>query len=595
MQPAPASPDQPMTEYLVTSAGDVVLQVAQGRQFWHFSQPEAVVAAWSLADVRASLAAVEQAVEGAGLYAAGFISYEAAPAFDAAYVVRAPGALPLLWFGLYQQPAVWQDLPPGQPYALGDWQPSQSIDDYRRAIARIKQAIARGDTYQVNYTIALHTAWRGDPWGLFADLARAQRGGYAAYIDLGQQVICSASPELFVEIDGERVISKPMKGTAPRGRTVVEDRQHAADLRASAKDQAENIMIVDMIRNDLGRIARFGSVHVPRLLEVERYPTVWQMTSTVEARSDVPLAGILGALFPCASITGAPKVRTMQFIADLEGGPRGVYTGAIGYLAPSRRARFNVAIRTVLVDRQAGQASYGVGSGIVWDSDAAAEYAECQLKAQVLTRRFPDFDLLETMRWTAAEGVIRLERHLARLAEAAEYFGFAVDLDAARQRLAAIDPATTPDPARLRLLAGRQGELRLEIQPLELPATPTAVRLGLAREAINPDDVFLYHKTTHRTVYQQARASRPDCDEVLLWNARGELTEASTANVVVLLDGQWVTPPIASGLLAGMLRAELLETGQVQERLLVVDDLPRCQAIFLVNSLRGWREAVWVG
>jgi para-aminobenzoate synthetase/4-amino-4-deoxychorismate lyase len=335
-------------------------------------------------------------------------------------------------------------------------------------------------------------------------------------------------------------------------------------------------------------------VHVPSLLDVERYPTLLQMTSTVEARSDAPLDAILAALFPCASITGAPKVRTMQLIAGLEGGPRGVYTGAIGFLAPGRRARFNVAIRTVLVDRPAGQASYGVGSGIVWDSDADAEYAECRLKAQVLTRRFPDFDLLETMRWTAADGVARLDRHLHRLAASAEYFGFAVDLDAIWERLATLDPPEMPDAARLRLLAGRQGQLRLEVYPQELPLAPERVRLGLAKEAVDSDDVFLYHKTTHRAVYQQARAGRPDCDDVLLWNQRGELTETSTANVVLSLDGRLVTPPVASGLLAGVLRAELLEIGAAQEQVLRVDDLARCQAIYLVNSLRGWREAVWV-
>jgi para-aminobenzoate synthetase/4-amino-4-deoxychorismate lyase len=212
----------------------------------------------------------------------------------------------------------------------------------------------------------------------------------------------------------------------------------------------------------------------------------------------------------------------------------------------------------------------------------------------VLARRFPDFELLETMRWTAAGGVARLEHHLGRLAGSAEYFGFAVDLDAIQNRLAALDRAGMPDPARLRLLAGRQGELRLEVYPLELPVAPERVRLGLAREAMDLDDVFLYHKTTHRAVYQQARAGRPDCDDVLLWNQRGELTETTTANVVLSLDGQLVTPPVASGLLAGALRAELLETGVVKEQVLVVDDLARCQAIYLVNSLRGWREAVWV-
>jgi para-aminobenzoate synthetase/4-amino-4-deoxychorismate lyase len=577
----------------MTDAAPFTAVIQDGSRWLHFTDPVRIVTAATVDDVRPALSRVVQAVEGDGLHAAGFIAYEAAPGFDPALTVCGPAPLPLLWFGLYRAPQVWEHLPAGGAYNLGEWRPSQEIDGYRRAIAQIKEAIARGDTYQVNYTIALDASWRGDPWGLFVDLASSQRGGYATYLDLGTHAICSASPELFLDIDGDRVRSKPMKGTAPRGRTLAEDRQHMAALHASQKDQAENVMIVDMIRNDLGRIARFGSVHVPSLLEVERYPTLLQMTSTVEARSDAPLDAILAALFPCASITGAPKVRTMQLIAGLERRPRGVYTGAIGYLAPGRRARFNVAIRTVLVDRSAGQASYGVGSGIVWDSDADAEYAECRLKAQVLGRRFPEFDLLETMRWTAQAGVARLERHLARLAGSAEYFGFALDATAVRERLSSLDAAALPDPARLRLLVGRQGQLRLEVFPLELPAAQERVRLGLAREAVDSDDVFLYHKTTHRAVYLQARAGRPDCDDVLLWNQLGELTETTTANVVLSLDGRLVTPPVESGLLAGALRAELLETGVAQEQVLKVDDLARCQAIYLVNSLRGWREAVW--
>lgn len=565
--------------------------IQNGDHWLYFSDPVRVIAAEAAEDVWPALRRVVAGVEAEGLHAAGFIAYEAAPGFDPALVVRGPVALPLLWFGLYRPPEVWRQLPAGGTYTLGGWQPSQGIEGYRQTIAQIKEAIARGDTYQVNYTMALDAAWQGDPWGLFVDLVSSQRGGYAAYLDLATHAICSASPELFLEIDGDRVRSRPMKGTAPRGRTLAEDRQQIVALRASQKDQAENVMIVDMIRNDLGRVARFGSVRVPALLEVERYPTLLQMTSTVEAASDAPLDAILAALFPCASITGAPKVRTMQLIAGLESGPRGVYTGAMGFLAPGRRARFNVAIRTVVVDRPAGQASYGVGSGIVWDSDADAEYAECRLKAQVLSRRFPDFELLETMRWTAQEGVARLERHLARLAGAAEYFSFVVDLDAVRTRLAELDPAAMPDPARLRLLAGRGGELRLEVHPVDQSARPARVRLGLAREAVNAQDLFLYHKTTHRAVYEQARAGRPECDDVLLWNARGELTEATTANLVVSLDDRLLTPPVESGLLAGVLRAELLESGAVEARVLTLDDLARCQELYLVNSLRGWRRA----
>lgn len=563
-------------------------------QWLHFSDPVRVIAAFTAGEVRLALRRVVAAVEGEGLHAAGFIAYEAAPGFDRALTVQPPGPLPLLWFGLYAAPTIWEQLPAGGAYALGSWQPSQQIGAYRQAISQIKEAIGRGDSYQVNYTIALDAAWQGDPWGLFVDLANAQRGGYAAYIDLGRHVICSASPELFVQIDGQRISAKPMKGTAPRGRTLAEDRQRMAALRASAKDQAENVMIVDMIRNDLGRVARFGSVAVPSLLEVERYPTLLQMTSTVEAQSEAPLEEILAALFPCASITGAPKVRTMQLIAGLEARPRGVYTGAIGYLAPGRRVRLNVAIRTALVDRAAGQVSYGVGGGIVWDSDADAEYAECQLKAQVLSRRFPDFELLETMRWTAQAGVARLERHLARLAGSAEYFGFALDLAALRRELDALDAAALPDPARLRLLVDRSGRRRLEVQPLAADADEP-VRLGLATAPVDVDDVFLYHKTTQRAVYEQARAGRPDCTEVLLWNRRGELTETTIANLALRLDGRLVTPPTTSGLLAGVLRAELLESGQLHEQTLRLDDLARCQGITLISALRGRRSAVWCG
>lgn len=571
----------------------VVIQ--DGEHWLHFSNPVRVLAVEAVEDVLPALRRVVEGVEEEGLHAAGLISYEAAPGFDPALTVRGPARLPLLWFGLYQAPEIWQSLPAGGRYTLSAWQASVSRSAYQEAIAQIKDAIARGDTYQVNYTFALDATWTGDPWALFVDLAQVQRGGYAAYVDLGEIAICSASPELFLRIDSERILSKPMKGTAPRGRTLEEDRQRAAALRASAKDQAENVMIVDMIRNDLGRIARFGSVRVPGLLDVERYPTVLQMTSTVEAQSDAPPDAILAALFPCASITGAPKVRTMQLIAGLEGAPRGVYTGAVGYLAPGRQAQFNVAIRTVVVDQQAGQASYGVGGGIVWDSDADAEYEECRLKAQVLTRRFPAFDLLETMLWTASGGVARLERHMQRLAQSAEYFGYTLDADAVRAKLASMDAASLPDPARLRLLASRNGELRLEVHALSRPAAPGPLRLGLAREPVDMDDVFLFHKTTHRAIYQQARASRPDCDEVVLWNQRGELTEASTANLALMVAGRLVTPPLDCGLLAGVLRAELLETGVLQEQVVAVDDLARCQGIYLISALRGWREAQWIG
>jgi para-aminobenzoate synthetase/4-amino-4-deoxychorismate lyase len=350
-------------------------------------------------------------------------------------------------------------------------------------------------------------------------------------------------------------------------------------------------MIVDMIRNDMGRIAEMGTVHVPRLFEAERYPTVWQMTSTVSSQTTARCSEILKALFPCASITGAPKVSAMRIIADLEPAARGVYTGAIGYLAPGGRAQFNVAIRTVVVDRLAGRAVYGVGSGVVWDSDADEEYDECLVKARVLVAKPGDFSLLETMLWQPGEGIFLLGRHLRRLADSAKYFGFPIDPPRIKQTLAAAIAALPDQAHRVRLLVDQHGGPRVETQPLPAAIGTQPLRLGLAIAPVDREDVFLYHKTTRREIYNTARRARPDCDDVLLWNERGEITETCIANVAVRLDGELVTPPADCGLLAGTLRGELLEAGVLRERAVRVEDMARCAAIFVFNSVRGWRIA----
>ncbi|MER2598008.1 MAG: aminodeoxychorismate synthase component I [Caldilineales bacterium] len=567
--------------------------VVQDESGWlHFAAPRRVLRAWTPREVRPALRTLAHAVEEEGLHAAGFLGYEAAAGLDAALTVNAAAPrLPLLWFGLYDLPERWQQLPhPASTYRLGQWQPDQTLPAYRAAIKAIKDAISRGETYQVNYTFALRTAWQGDPWALFCDLAQAQRGRYAAYINLGEQAICCVSPELFFRLEHGHIEARPMKGTARRGLSVAEDQQQRAALAASTKDRAENVMIVDMIRNDLGRVAEFGSVQVPALFTTERYPTLLQMTSTVTAHTTAPLDELLATLFPCASITGAPKARTMQWISRLEAAPRGVYTGTIGYAAPEGGARFNVAIRTVVVDQAAGEASYGVGSGIVWDSEADAEYAECLLKAQVLHERLPHFDLLETMRWSRAAGVVRQQQHVARLLASADYFGFAVEARQVQHLLNQLDAAALPDPARLRLLLAGDGTLRLDVEPLTLPAAAAPhLRLALAAAPINSRELFLYHKTTQRAVYEQARAAHPDYDEVLLWNERGELTEATTANVVLALEDRWVTPPVSSGLLPGVLRGELLAAGRIHEQVITVEQVRQARALYLINSLRGWR------
>ncbi len=375
------------------------------RWLW-LRDPQAILVAERLSDVEPLLAEVE-AQSRAGRWAAGFLSYEAGPAFDPALAAFEPQGLPLAWWGIFKKPRELSlAIRPPRCAPVLDWRPAVSRRRYRRTIERIHAQIAAGDTYQVNYTFPLEACFDGDPADLFANLCAAQRARHCAFVDAGRFAVCSASPELFFALDGERIVSRPMKGTARRGRYPAEDTDRAARLAASEKERAENVMIVDMMRNDLGRIAAPGSVEVEELFTVETYPTVHQLTSTVSARTRASYGEILRALFPSASITGAPKVSTSRIIRRLESGPRGVYTGSIGYFAPGRRARLNVAIRTATVDSlppEAGKlhgaatASYGVGGGIVWDSNSEAEYQECRAKALVLGQPAPDLALLETL------------------------------------------------------------------------------------------------------------------------------------------------------------------------------------------------------
>ncbi len=565
--------------------------------WWRFADPVRIVSAAQPAQVAAALNAVETAVERDDLFAAGFLSYEAGAAYGLATHHPAPDAPPLIWFGLFRSREAVEAPEPADGYAFGPWQPSIDRETYLAAAGAIRAQIAAGNTYQANFTFLLRAAFSGDPWALFATLSAAQAAPYAAYIDTGRHVICSASPELFFRLDGEAIFSRPMKGTAARGLSAAEDEGQVDWLRASEKNRAENVMIVDMIRNDLGRVAQTGSVHVPELFAVERYPTVLQMTSTVAARTSAALSDILAALFPCASITGAPKVRTMRILRDLEAGPRGVYTGAAGFLAPGRRARFNVSIRTAVIDRDRRTATYGVGSGVVWDSDPAGEYDECLLKARVLAVRPAEvahFSLLESLRWTPEDGYYLPERHVDRLAASAAYFGVACDAAAIRARLEAVAGGLT-ESSKVRLLLRPDGRIEVEAEPLSRGARPEPVRVGLAAGPVRSDDRFLYHKTTRRDIYEAARASRPDCDDAILWNERGELTEATASNIVLRLDGALVTPPVSSGLLPGTFREELLARGEIVERVLTGADLARAEALWLVNSVRCWQAASWAG
>ncbi len=565
---------------------------ASGR-WLRFQNPVAVVSAARLDDVLPRLREIEAAVERRGLHAAGWISYEAAPAFDPALAVRAPGPLPLLWFGLYEKPQPFE-LPAAADVLPGGWQPDLPPEAYADAFAEIKRRIRAGDTYQVNFSYRLrHDAFAQDSWQAFLALVHAQRAPFGAYVAAGPWRICSASPELFFRLDGTRLESRPMKGTASRGRSSAQDRERADALLACGKNRAENLMIVDMVRNDFGRVARPGSVEAPAVCRLEKYPTVWQLVSTVTAATDAPVSEILAALFPPASITGAPKSRTMQIIAGLEASPRQVYTGAIGFLAPGRRAQFNVAIRTLLLDVRARRAEYGTGGGIVWDSGLAAEQAECAAKARILAAPpRPAFSLLETMLWTPAEGIRLLELHLARLRDSANYFDYPGDEAGLREQLAERLRSLPPQPHRLRFLLAADGRGEIQSAPFA-PATAPFFRVALARRPVDRADVFLYHKTTNRRVYEAAKADFPDHDDVILFNEDGEATESTIANLVVEIDGALCTPPVDCGLLPGVARAELLARGGLRERRITRAELRAAQRLFLLNSVRGLVPA-WI-
>lgn len=573
----------------------VILYDAHSQSWLRFHRPLNFLNAQSLVEVLPLLETLQTQVQQHHRYAAGFVSYEASPAFDAALQVHPDQRFPLAWFGLYEAvetltfPSI-SELPAIQPL---DWQASISQTEYEQALTKIKAYIQRGETYQVNFSFRLQAAFTQDPWAYFVRMVQAQPWVYSAWIDTPDWTICSSSPELFFQQTGQNLGGRPMKGTAPRALTYQQDQQAALELQTSEKNRAENLMIVDMVRNDLARVAKLGTVHVPHLFAVEQYPTLWQMTSDVWCQTEANLSEIFQALFPPASITGAPKARTMQIITELESTPRRIYTGTIGFILPHQtadfRSQFNVAIRTVLIDKRNQQAEYGIGSGVVWDSQIAEEFNECYTKARVLTEVPIEFSLLETLLWLPNQGYFLLDFHLTRLQESAIYFAFKLDRDHIQQelqRLALTLPASTH---KVRLLLSRQGKIACEVSPISLNVEHP-VRVQLAQKPIDSTNVFLYHKTTHRQIYEQFKQEHPQADDVLLWNEKGELTESCIANLVVELDGNWYTPPVECGLLAGTFRRWLLEQGKVKERIIRVEELSQCSRVFLVNSVRQQQE-----
>jgi para-aminobenzoate synthetase/4-amino-4-deoxychorismate lyase len=566
-----------------------VVQLAGG-EWLVLEHPARRLEARAAGDVVSVLSDVER-LAAQGQHVAGFLSYEAGAAFG---LPGRPGAgqdLPLAWFGVFDPSAarIVKRLDADGDYEAGRLTPSLGRTAFGAAFDTVKQHLADGNSYQANFTFRLEGPFHGDPWPFFVHLVHAQRGRHSCFLDIGTHAICSASPELFFSRDATRINARPMKGTIARGRTLAEDRARGSALRDSVKERAENVMIVDMIRNDLGRIAEVGSVEVPELFAIERYPNVWQMTSLVTARTSASLAEIFAALHPSASVTGAPKRRTMEILRELEDAPRGIYTGAVGHVWPGGRASFNVAIRTAVVDRRRSKVTFGVGSAIVWDSSACGEYDECLLKGSVLGRPAADFELLETTVWRPGCGFLLLDRHLRRLRDSAEYFDFPCDLATVRSALENA-VAGAHDALRIRFRVSSTGEVHVDRQILE-PDTRSRLRVGLAAAPIDDTNVFLFHKTTRRSVYDDARL--PGLDEVILWNARREVTEALTGNIVVECpDGRRITPPVASGLLPGTMRDELLAAGWMQEAVVGIDDLRTASHLWLINSVHDRREMI---
>ncbi len=557
-----------------------LLRDEQSGHWLQFSDAIEIVSTVRHAEVEAKFQRLQTLVD-QGLYAVGYVAYEAAPAFDSSLSVK-PTSAPLLCFAVFGKPVICQ-LPPPLPTLPLSLATTLEHREYLEKIARIKDHLEAGDCYQVNFTHTLKGYIRDtvNPLDIFATLYRQQPSPRSLFFQYDDTVFCSVTPELFFALDGDHITMEPMKGTRPRNAVPQLDQQLRQELLDSEKEKAENLMIVDMVRNDLGKIARPGTVQVDALFEIMCLPSLWQQVSRVSARTEASVWEIFQALFPCASITGAPKRQSMEIIKSLETEARGVYTGAIGLIRPGRVARFNVGIRTLVLDTGRRLASYGVGSGVVWDSDAASEWQETLDKASIVQAQ-PSFELLETMLYRPGEGIALLEFHLQRLQSSAHFFAYPLNRQELEQALAAIQSS---EPLRIRVLLNSTGQYRIEATPIG--RSTSEVTLTLAKNPVDSGDLFLRHKTTHREVYESAKADAGEADDVVLWNERGEITETTIYNLFLEIDGEILTPALSSGLLAGTLRRELLESGKAREAILCLGDLEKASRIFVGNSVRG--------
>ena len=582
-----------------------------------FTAPLQIIEISRLDDLPHLFSTIQQAIHH-GQCAAGYFSYECAQYFEPAATLRPPRDSDLLaWFGIYAQPLIFdhrlgtfdsnpplalQPNPePGPQSSESPSAPSFALDQqqFSRCIHQIHDWIRAGHVYQLNFTFQLEAHFSQSPSSLYARLSAAQPVDYGAFLHTrsGRQIL-SFSPELFFRIDRDRrITTQPMKGTAPRGRTTVEDTKIAEWLASDAKNCAENVMIVDLIRNDLGCICSFGSIRVEKLFDLTRYPSLWQMTSSIsgDLRPGISNEQIFRALFPCGSVTGAPKVHAMQLLAQIEEQPRGIYTGAIGFFSPEQTV-FNVAIRTLELRTLGpgnGTARGGVGSGIVIDSEPAAEYRECRLKAEFLTRSAEPFSLIETMLWNGSFPLLDL--HLERLADSAHYFDYPCDPIAIRSALLNEASRFTDNcPRKLRLLLHADGATHLESEILpDLVDDDAPLRICIAAHRTESADRFLFHKTTRRELYNRAytAARSANLTDILFLNTRGEVTEGAVHNIFIESSGRWYTPPLDCGVLPGVYRRHLLSgRPEIKEKILTLNDLKAADGVYICNAVRGLRR-----
>jgi para-aminobenzoate synthetase/4-amino-4-deoxychorismate lyase len=567
---------------------------------WIFGQPARLIEARNLQQLEVACAAIDEASR--SYHAVLLVDYEVGSWFEPKLnfsIVEHPWAPLQAWLfkeGTWLDRVAFEDWLNQNLEKVGaDKQPSGiaglcaelSAPEYAAAVESVLQHIGWGDAYQVNLTWRIDFTFFGSAMALYRKLRRAQPVNHGAYLLLSDRVLLSLSPELFLERFGDTLMSKPMKGTISRAAENRADQAMAQALERSEKDRAENLMIVDLIRNDLGKIAQTGSVRVDQLFGIEQYPTVYQMVSQVSAKvPDRSLFSTLKALFPSGSVTGAPKIRAMEIISDLERSPRGIYTGTIGHIKPGGDFAFNVAIRTIELTPE-NRGHLHVGSGIVADSSANSEYQECWSKARFLTELPADFALLETLLLDGGE-LKRVDAHLKRLKESAEFFGFRYCESNILEKLVNIRRTRLAGQHRVRLTLEKNGQIEVQTQPLGL--LPTPLSFALAPDRVDSGNLLLHHKTTARILFEEVLDRlklHPGCFDALFFNHRGELTEGARSNVFLVKDGIWFTPPLESGLLDGIMRQEILRTRRVLVQKLYPDDLLSAKTVYLSNALRG--------